>query len=176
MTGSRTTASAPADIRQQVVRAFAHRPYPGDDRIAAGDERYADYEGHRVAAFFRGKDWREISYASLLNDYQGDASAALHFMLDDAARYYLPAFLLMAMDPEADDMAEHVSFVLTDPGPADAALSERFHARVAGFTSAEKAAIRAVLRYLADQDARRGEPVGPAAAALDSYWAHAAAA
>lgn len=163
------------DVRQQVVREFSGRRYPGDDRIGERDERYPDYEGHRVSAFFRGKDWREITYGSLRDHYPGDASACLHFMLDEAFRYYLPAFLLMALDPQAYDMAEHVCFVLTDPGPADAALHTRFRARVAQLSAAEKDAVTAVLRFLADDYDRKGEPMNPARAALDSYWEQASA-
>jgi hypothetical protein len=152
------------------MKAFANRPYPGDDRIADADRRYPDYEGHRVSAFFRGKDWREISFASLRDGYAGDRTATLHFMLDEGFLYYLPAFLLMVLEPQAGDMAEALSFVLTDRGPEGGEDSRRFRARMERLSAEERAAVADVLRLLVDRYDREGDPSNPARAALRSYW------
>jgi hypothetical protein len=157
------------------MKAFANRPYPGDDRIADADRRYPDYEGHRVSAFFREKDWREISFASLRNGYVGDVTATLHFMVDEGFRYYLPAFLLMALEPQAREMVETLCFVLTDRGEEGGEDSRRFHARMAGLLTEEKAAVVDVLRFLAETYEREGDPGNPARAALRSYWERAEA-
>jgi len=155
------------------MKAFANRPHPGDDRIAASDPRYPDYEGHRVSAFFRGKDWRDVSLASLRDGYSGDVTATLHFMTDEGLLYYLPAFLLMALEPEAAELVETLSFVLTDPQP-ESGEGSRFRARMAGLSPEEKAAVASVLRFLAHAYDREGDPVNPARTALRSYWERAA--
>jgi hypothetical protein len=156
------------------MRAFASRPYPGDDRIAESDRRYPDHEGRRVSEFFRGKDWREVSFAALRDGYAGDATATLHFMTDEGFRYFLPAYLLMALDPQGGEIVETLCFVLTDRGTEGAEESRRFHARMAGLSAEEKAAVADVLRVLADAYDREGDPVNPARAALSSYWERAA--
>jgi Family of unknown function (DUF6714) len=163
------------ELREQVARAFSSRPYPGDDDIGEHDERYPDYEGDQLSAFLRGKKWPEVTYESLRDHYPGDESACLHFMRDAGFRYYLPAFLLMALDPHARDMAEHLCFVLTDPGDAEATRHERFRARVTPLLSAEKIAVTEVLRFLAKDYEEGGDPINPARAALDSYWERAIA-
>jgi hypothetical protein len=157
------------------MKAFSNRPYPGDDRIADSDRRYPDYEGHRVSAFFRGKDWRAVSFASLRDGYVGDRTATLHFMVDEGFLYYLPAFLLMALEPQAGEMAEALSFALTDGGTEGEEDSRRFHARMARLSAEEKAAVADVLRFLADGYDREGDPVNPARKALRSYWERAEA-
>ena len=149
------------------MTAFVDRPRPADDRIALADDRYPDYEGNRVAAFFRGKDWHDVSWPALQR-YPGDPTASLRFLQDEAFLYYLPAFLRMAL--EEGEIAEPVSFALADPGPEAPEDSRRFHARMARLSADEKAAVVAVLRHLADRYESAGEPANPARDALSSYW------
>jgi hypothetical protein len=148
------------------VTAFSGRPRPADDRMALADDRYPDYEGHRVAAFFRGRDWREVSWPALRR-HPGDPTASLRFLLDESFLYYLPAFMLMAL--EEGEIAEPLSFALTDPGPEAPLDSRCFRARMAGLSATERAAVVAVLRHLTDRYERAGEP-NPARDALHSYW------
>jgi hypothetical protein len=75
-----------ARLRERLERAFADRPYPGDDAIGTTDSRYPDYEGHRVGAFHRGRDWRTFTVRQLLDGYAGDVSACLAFMAPDGWR------------------------------------------------------------------------------------------
>ena len=105
-----------ADIGSRVERAFAEPPYPGDERIADSDARYESYEGHAVTVFHRGKTWREITLRHLLDDYAGDPTACLAFMTPEGWRYYLPAYPLIALQPdEADAIADAVVGALTHP-------------------------------------------------------------
>lgn len=156
------------ELRRLVEAAFAKRPYPGDDRIADSDPRYEDYEGHAVTRFHRGKHWREITLPHLRGDYGGDASACLAFMTPDGWRYYLPAYLLIALDrKEADAIGDALIGNLTHPRAraesfarvADdlsldreevlRAHSARFEERISELDSAEVDAARAVLGHLA---------------------------
>jgi hypothetical protein len=159
------------DLRKQIVNAFQGRAYPGDDRIALADDRHPDYEGHRVARVFRGRDWREVTYPWLSASYPGDRTAILRFMQDEGFLYYLPAFLSLALDSEAGDIADAVSYALTAPPASAADDGRRFHARISRLSGNEKAAVTAVLSHLAKQDG----PGSPAQDALQSYWTSAPA-
>jgi hypothetical protein len=164
------------DVRRAIESAFEARPYPGDDRIADSDPRYEDYEGHAVARFHRGKNWQKITLRHLRDVYGGDASACLAFMTAEGWRYYLPAYLLIALDrKEADAIGDAVIGNLTHPRAraesyarvADdlglereevlRAQTARFEERISGLDAAEVQAVRAALGYLAaDIDAENG--------------------
>jgi hypothetical protein len=161
--------SGPGRSRPSVERAFANRTYPGDDRIADSGPRYPSYEGRIVTDFHRGKDWREITLRHLFDDYPGDATACLAFMQPEGWRYYLPAYLLIALDwEESDAVGDAVVGILThprgrvesftrvandldlDPEGVLATHSKRFEERMSGLSAAELDAVRWVLEHLAN--------------------------
>jgi hypothetical protein len=164
------SAFCSTDLRAKLERAFAERKRPEDDRIADSDPRYPSYEGHGVTDFHRGKDWREITRRHLFDDYPGDPTACLAFMQPDGWRYYLPAYLLIALDwDESDAVGDAVVGALThpramaesftrvandlglDPDVVIAQHSQRFEKRMAGLSPAELEAVRLVLEHLADR-------------------------
>jgi hypothetical protein len=181
-----------ASVRSLVESAFAERQYPGDERIGESDPRYPSYEGHAVAAFHRGKTWREITLTHL-GEYEGDSTACLAFMTPEGWRYYLPAYLLIALRPDVAGAitdavvgnlthprarAESFTQVAIDVGLEPEAVlvgqTERFVARVSGLTEAELDAARAVLRWLAAFEDAENERFGVAVpndarTALDSW-------
>jgi hypothetical protein len=159
------------EIRNLTVKAFSSRSYPGDDRIALSDDRYDDYEGHRVAAAFRGKDWREVTYPWLVSAYPGDVTAIPRFMRDEGFLYFLPAFLNLALDPEAREISDAVCDALTAPAADRAVDRERFRARMSRLSDDERSAVRSVLRHMAEREG----PGSPAQDALNSYWTAAPA-
>jgi hypothetical protein len=157
-------------LRRRITDAFADRPYPGDDRIADSDPRYDDYEGHAVARFHRGKQWREITLTHLREEYAGDATACLAFMTPDGWRYYLPAYLLIALEwDEADAVGDAVIGNLTHPRDLSESYARvahdlglepesvlrgqvaRFEERLSGLGEAELQAARALLVYVAER-------------------------
>jgi hypothetical protein len=159
-----------AELHEAVALAFAGREYPGDDRIADSDPRYPTYEGHAISAFHRGKRWQEITLRHLCDDYPGDPTACLAFMQPEGWRYYLPAYLVIALDwRESDAVGDAVVGALThprarlesftrvandlglDPDDVVAAHSERFEERLSGLSPTEVAAVRMVLEHLADR-------------------------
>ena len=182
-----------ASVRSRVELAFAERPYPGDERIADSDSRYESYEGHAVTAFHRGKTWNEITLRHLVDGYAGDPTACLAFMTPEGWRYYLPAYLLVALQPdEAGAIADAVVGTLTHPRARAAAFTRvaidlglepetvlaqhtgRFGDRMSGLTAAELEAVRAVLQWFAaweDGVQARVDVATPnsARAALDSW-------
>jgi hypothetical protein len=168
---SPTTSSRAQDLRDLIVNAFAGRSHPGDDRVALSDPRHPDYEGHRVAAFFKGKDWRAVTGPALASGYEGDASAALRFLRDEGFLYYLPAFLTIALDPQEGDIADAVSYALSAPGPDRAEDRAAFRARMGRLSAAEKDAVTAALRHLAQREG----PGSPAHEALQGFWTSAPA-
>lgn len=181
------------ELRQTVERAFAERDYPGDERIADSDSRYRDYEGHAVTAFHRGKRWQEITLRHLREDYEGDSTACLAFMTPEGWRYYLPAYLLIALEwKESDAIGDTVVFALThprarvesysrvatdlglEPEAVLATHSERFEERMSDLREDELAAVRAVLEHIAalvDAENERLAPGLPndARVALESW-------
>lgn len=157
-------------LRQRIVSAFSGRPYPGHDRIALTRDAYPSYEGNRVASFFAGKDWRELTFSALVDGYAGDPTAALHFMQDEGFLYFLPAFLQMALDPGAREMTDALVFSLTDPGPQAGDDSRVFRSRMARLSVEERRVVVDVLQHLAERAEREGEPDNAARHALRSYW------
>lgn len=148
-----------------------HRPYPGDNKIAVTNERYPDYEGHQVAHFFRGRDWRQVALETLLNEYHGDPHATMSFMLDEGFCYYLPAFLLMALDPQGGEIADSLVFALTAPEQHAGKDFDRFCARMERLSTDERAAVICTLRCLVELYDRDGLPINPAKVAWQRYWA-----
>ncbi|HYV43976.1 MAG TPA: DUF6714 family protein [Myxococcaceae bacterium] len=161
----------PTKCKEMLEKAFANRPYPGDDNIG----REGDDDGQDVANYFKGKDWRQINLETLLREYQGDSHAAFAVMTPEGARYYLPAFLLMALerDSEIDDS---LMFFLTAPDPNDPERGGWFdwvRRRAEGLSADERAAVIYTLRCLAERYDRQslpGYPRNPARKALESYW------
>jgi hypothetical protein len=121
-----------AALIDEIDRAFADTPYPGDGALRGsnvGDEPY------QVELGFRGVDWQRAS-PMLLNVHD----AALAFLSHAGFRYFLPAFLvadLLALLRAADPLY-YLTHGLERPDAA-----ERFE----GFTGEERAAVAAYLRW-----------------------------
>lgn len=168
------TPSADVDAaRAAVERAFAGRPHPGADRVAATRDDVPSYEGNVAARWFRDRPWTTVRYDELATEYPAPASAALSFLTVAGACYYLPSFLVSALDLRSrfwGDVAEVVSFALTRPGEDAPALRARFDAIAAALSPAERAAVVDALRALAGEYARRGYPINLAERALDGFW------
>jgi hypothetical protein len=123
-----------------------------------------------VTDFHRGKDWREITLRHLFDDYPGDQTACLAFMEPEGWRYYLPAYLLIALDwNESDTVGDAIVGALThpsarvesftrvandlglEPAAVIATHSARFKERMSGLSPAAVNVARMVLEHLADR-------------------------
>lgn len=91
--------AADARVADAIALAWANAEYPGDDHLAGRDSCCGEY-GY-VAEFFRGRHWRDVTLESLKN-YAGPPDAYLSFMSGAALRYYLPAFMLIALEEPLD--------------------------------------------------------------------------
>jgi len=170
-------ATSPTDLaaaRAAVEGVFAGRPYPGSDRVAVTRADDPSYEGNAVARWFDGRPWTSVDYDRIVADYPGPPSACLSFMTVAGFCYYLPSFLVSALEPRGRfwaDVAETVSFALTRPGDEAPSLRTRFDAIVAALAPEERTAVAGALRALAAEYARAGFPINLAERALDGFWA-----
>lgn len=118
----------------QIGKAFAERAYPGDDRIAMMRPECCGYEGNGVAEYFRGRDWRSISFEAMFRAPDSPLGSIPSFLTVEGFAYYLPAFLIIALDIDPADtslLAQHhytfvqsLCFHLKRPSPN--ALRERY--------------------------------------------------
>ena len=131
-------------LTEQIERAFADVPYPGDDRIV---ENPADLESSNLRNRFKGKHWSTLSLKTLMDERSG-----LPLLTPEAFRFFIPAYLHVSVvrPNEVDVIPENVVFHLTPPGQKGES-AEWFWSVVSGFTLAQKQVIRAFMRYWFDQ-------------------------
>ncbi|MFP2933873.1 DUF6714 family protein [Pyxidicoccus sp. 3LG] len=159
-------------LRKELLAAFAWRPYPGDDRLAL---RSPDDDSAAVQRFFQGRDWRDVTRESLLSAPGLDPNGFMAFMTAEGFEYFLPAFLLLALDVgDTFGLADPLCFYLSSPA-ADAVkpLEERFTHLLAALTAREKQVVARVLEYLAREYESRGFTPDSFRAALDGCWKRA---
>jgi hypothetical protein len=77
-------------LKEQIERAFADTPYPGDDHITGPFEAW-DWESEELRDAFRGKHWKELMPYDVF--YHHDT-----FLCPAGFQFYLPAYLLAALD------------------------------------------------------------------------------
>ena len=164
------------EVLKIIEEAWRDIPYPGDDRLilrpkqpkgACRDEH--DY----VAEFFAGKHWKDATMQAVLRDYEGPPYACLSFMSSEAYRFYLPAFMVMAVTQynPGDMMCQAALYSLVPPqfnpelcekaklpGMTDATnpcseanVKEQriwWDERVSGLTSGQRQAIITFLEYM----------------------------
>lgn len=87
-------------LAARIRRAFREIPPPGDD---IADPQNRGTEPEQVARAFRGRHWSELTNELLLQ--QPEATA---FFSGEALRYFLPGYLLLAIeDADGMDQAFH---------------------------------------------------------------------
>ena len=154
---------------------------PGDDDLAGSSACCGEYA--YVAEFFHDRHWRNVTLDTL-RDYEGPANACCSFLSAAAFRYYLPAFMRIALDepldgprsdweasmvdvavwallpprfrPEVHALEQSLEPPLAVSSPeATARLRAWWDARVTGFTSDQR---RAIVAFLARMHERHGTP------------------
>jgi hypothetical protein len=149
-------------VRQQVRAAFADAIHPGDDRIAYDPD---DWESAELAQAFRGKHWSELSHEEL--QYHSPS-----FLSSEGFRYYLPAYLLAALDDYGNRMPMIV-YGLTphdESSPEERELRDWQLERFEGLTTAQKRAVRAFLEYARDEASHYFSQGESPRIALERYW------
>lgn len=123
----------------------------------------------QVRRFLERKDWDAIT-AEDLQLYEGDEQAILAFLTPKGFRYYLPAFLSIALKSidRHPALAGAVIFYLTPSDSDDDA--KRDIERFADLTAEQREAIRAWLEYLDSQKEQVKSYSLRADVALARYW------
>jgi hypothetical protein len=167
-----------AVLRARIVTAFQETPSPVPSRLRGSDE---GEEPFLLELEFRDvPDWRDLP-ASFLDRAPDGFGSALSFFSPEAFRYYLPAYLLA--DLEKQLVQADPAFVLchafadgmrdtpVNPGRyGDWTWAEAAGERFVTFTSVERAAIAAYLRYRVERDVLGVDRV-MIEQAVRSYWA-----
>ena len=167
---------AASDIR----RTFADMLKPAPNAIATRTRaflQYEDEEGRVAERFFAGKDWRDMTYRVIREGLTTPESAALTFMSPEGFRYFLPAYMLIALEEYdiSDVTAESAILSLTPDvleftGNADDPGSW-FGRRVGGFTDAQRRAIAGFLLAMQEMHGQDFSEDSSPMAALERYWA-----
>lgn len=134
---------------EEIEQAFAERAHPGDDRIVAFGEDQCS-EDSRLGRFLKATSWQDFDYHSLVATYGIDPSAFLYLLEPDAFAYYMPAFLIQALDLDAaPDLAESLHFALAPTTEADGEQVARWKRdHLAPFNARERRVIDKVYRFL----------------------------
>jgi hypothetical protein len=95
------------EVKLSIFEAWSGTTRPERAAIPSNPSGYY-LECNQVADFFAGRNWFEVGLSELLNEYRGDHSACLNFMSPAAFAYYLPTYMLLALEryEEADLAAE----------------------------------------------------------------------
>src|SRR5687767_12111921 len=120
-----------AEVIQLIENAWRDVEYPGDDRIFTPDS----YDDEDITNYFRGTTWRGHDTAKLRA-----RSSAFTFFTPEAFHYWLPAFLIAAVEnPEdADVLLDYIPRSVSD------GYASR---RLLLFSQAQREALAAYLRF-----------------------------
>jgi hypothetical protein len=149
-------------LMQQIEGAFTDTPYPGDERIAYSPNTW---ECEELNTDFRGMSWKDVPREVLRRHSQD-----LALFSTEGFRYYLPTYLLAALD-DFWDVREFVLSHLTLPEAPTGEPEQRSFAlrRFEHLSPAQKRAVRACLEYFRDE--APGEVFrAHVLAALERYW------
>ena len=128
-------------LREVIESAFADVQYPGDDQIVACDCQ----ECVEIRDYFRGRTWRGHSPKRIAHF----RAALSSFFTEEAVHYFLPAFLLAALD--SDDAAgivfEGIHHKLIFPDGHKPRHLEEFVRRIERLTAAQRDALVQFLQH-----------------------------
>jgi hypothetical protein len=125
-------------VIEQLRRAFAETPYPGDDAIVSHHCGECD----ALADCLAGRDWRELGPELLRRD-----ASEIYLLTPAAFRYFVPAYALAAIaEPCSGCMVPDVLVGCFAPGIVVA--KERIAERIGALSAEELEAMLAVIRFL----------------------------
>jgi hypothetical protein len=146
-------------LQQQIEQAFVDVPYPGDDHII--DDPY-DWEAAELLECFKGKHWKELSYEDLFQN-------SLTFVGLDAYSFYLPAYLLAALDDY--ERSDHVVYGLCPMSSEKPKLLQWQLRRYDRLNARQREAVRSFLEYMRDEKREYVFDAEEIHDALERYWA-----
>lgn len=123
-------------LQAAIRAAFEDVPYPGDNNIGIPG---GFHDAENVTRWFRGKDWRSLASEDLWVE-------GLNWMTPEACHYYLPGYLLSALEDTTSEGAMKGLLFSLDPsyteGPEP---SDEFLKIVSLLSSAQKQVLREFL-------------------------------
>ncbi len=125
-----------ATLIEKIKEVFRSVEYPGDANLIANPDYPEPYE---MLQAFKGKHWQEVD-VELGEYWQMNMSS----FTTEAFQYYLPGFLIAALDEEPSDIG--VFLVSTLKPPTDPSMRERFLNRVSLLTKAQKSVVYEFLK------------------------------
>ena len=93
----------------RIERAWADAKYPGDQRIFTPDS----YDDEGITEYFAGTTWKGHSIANL----RAHSTAISTFFTPSAYRYWLPAYLIAAVE-DPDELSQGVDSIVVSLTPA----------------------------------------------------------
>lgn len=132
-----------------INEAFGDAQYPGDENLAGNDTGYEDEYAY-VRKYFKGKRWQDVDLKWFEEEYPGPHNACLSFMSPQAFRYYLPAYMMIAIDNYETSDADNVVVSALEPEISET-LREWHRERISGFTLKQKEAIVTFFHYLKEE-------------------------
>lgn len=154
-------------LKKLIERAFADVRRPGDAALLHPSHS----EAHVEIAHFLGqpwnRDWRHVPRQVIQENY-----SSLLFFSAQAFRFYLPAYMSLALGEQLDGAASKVlPFTLysLNPESDDSGFLRHFLSQVEGFTQQQEEAVRSFLEAIRDHqddEILRRE----ADQALQRYW------
>lgn len=155
------------DVVSEIERAFSDAPYPGDDHIVTplviDGRECRDLEREEIAAAFRGKSWDDLTREAIHFHYH-----ALPFLTAEGFRYYLPAYLIAALDAE---WVNRIFLIYQLKYPDKEQFQRLFLKQVRLLSPREKLAVCSFLGHL-NSETTDPEERRETTAALDLYWGH----
>jgi hypothetical protein len=134
-------------VEQKIRDAFPSHKYPGDWNIVY-DNTSHHLECEDIRKAFQGKLWDTIDAEFLLSWHQSD----LTFMSPRGFRYYLPAYLITALDYEGADMIPfNVMSSLTFWEDDNERMREHKKERIALLSDRQHQAVLAFLEFMRDE-------------------------
>lgn len=152
--------------------AFGSAPYPGDQGIVStliiSGQEVEDPERKEIAEAFRGVHWNAVSHETLMRNRD-----SLSFFTPAGLRFFLPAYLMAALDGVGDIRGFVVDFLRCPEGSLhEGQLRAHFLEQMSSLSPSQGNAVKLFLEYLKDST-HDALSRGDITAALERYWSAA---
>ena len=153
----------------RITQSFRNLPRPHAQEIgSAGPGDYDSIERRAVIEFFSRYAAEELNSLTI-KAYKGDKGAAMHFMSGKAVAYFLPAFMEIYLENEADifNIAQSIMYVLSNTSDN----RELYNILHQAYSADQKIIIREVLTAMDRRLAPDGIGPPPLPSDIrDRYW------
>ena len=129
------------ELVERISRAWKDVPYPGVENIFTPDS----YDGEGITDYFKDTTWQGHKPEIL----RAHDSAISTFFTKEAYHYWLPAFLIAAVE-DPDELSQGVDALVESFIPDDSWSKEEYLSRMAMLTNEQKRVIINVIEYLAE--------------------------